>query len=197
MQYIIFIAIIYILVKSTRAKKVEKVGFATNEIKKTTPSLPSKDYKLYYTDQKKTETIKGVIYSEILHSEKYDMRGKPDYIFINNKKTDLIPVELKSGKIGAGTMPYEGDLMQLVAYFLIIEDIFNVIPLEGRLIYSDYMFIVKNSKSLRMQLIDILNDMRDMLKTGEDEPKASFSKCKHCMCRDTVCEFCNKKAVIH
>lgn len=188
---IILVAIIciFILLKKNSLNSVE--------IKKTVPSLPQKGYKLYYTDQKKTEPIKDVIYSQILHSEKYDIKGKPDYIFINNNKTELIPVELKSGKIGNNLEPYKGDLMQLVAYFLIIEDVFNVIPVEGRLIYSDHMFIIKNTKRLRLILIDTLNNMRDMLSTGEDEPNASFATCKHCMCRDTVCEFCSKKTMLH
>jgi len=152
-------------------------------------------YKIFYTDQKeeKNKKKKNIIYSKILYSEKYDIQGKPDYIFKSFIGKRLIPAELKSGLISENNQFHQGDLMQLGAYFLIIEDVFGVRPKEGRLIYKNKMFIVKNTGKLRRQVLEAIEQMRDMLETGEaEEVKPSFVKCRYCMCRGTVCEYCNK-----
>ena len=57
---------------------------------------------------------------KMLRSEKHDLRGKPDYIFKNIFTRRLVPMELKSGEVADG--PHHGDIMQLAAYFLIIEE---------------------------------------------------------------------------
>lgn len=150
-------------------------------------------YRIFYTDQKedKKRRKSNVIYSKILYSEKYDIQGKPDYIFKSIIGNKLVPVELKSGTISENNQFHEGDLMQLAAYFLIIEDVFGIKPKEGRLVYKNKMFIVKNTKKLRRQVLETVEDMRYMFDTGKGEKaKSSFVKCRYCMCRGTVCEFC-------
>ncbi len=148
-------------------------------------------YELYYSDQKLSERQKGVIYSTLLKSEKYGLAGKPDFIYKHKRKKLLMPVELKSGKIGDGLLPHKGDLMQLCTYFLIIEETFEIKPITGRIVYSDCMFIVKNSKRLRAELAGVLKEMRDMLKAGEKATDISFIKCKYCIMQGTVCEYCH------
>jgi CRISPR-associated exonuclease Cas4 len=103
----------------------------------------------------------------------------------------MIPVELKSGSLNGSGVPREGDLMQLVAYFIIIKDEFGNKPRQGRLIYGDTMFIVKNRWRLRRRLLKTLREMREMLENGRaaKEPEPEFVKCRHCICRETVCEF--------
>ena len=134
-----------------------------------------------------------VIYSDedggkLLKSEKYDLQGKPDYIFQTMLGGSYIPVELKSTKLKEeDVFPHEGDLMQLVAYFLIIEDLYGKRPKNGRLVYNNRMFIIKNTRSLRRQLKRYLKEMRQMIKTGQGQADPSFPKCKNCVCRDTVC----------
>lgn len=136
-----------------------------------------------------------VIYSDeedhtLLVSEKYDLQGKPDYIFQTLLGGSYIPVELKSTQLKKDEdSPHEGDLMQLVAYFLIIEDVYGKKPKQGRLIYKNRMFIVKNTRSLRRQIKHYLKDMRKMLKTGQGQALPSFPKCRNCVSRETVCEW--------
>lgn len=161
-----------------------------NDIIKTTPETHIKGYEILYTDQKGDFDRTKVVVSEMIVSDKYGLRGKPDYIYINKSKTDLIPVELKSGKIKDNKTPYIGDMMQLIAYFLMIEDKLTIKPREGRIIYKDYMFIIKNTKEFREHLLKTMEDMNNMLDTGESDVSPSFVKCKHCMCNGTVCEFC-------
>lgn len=165
--------------------------FYSPRIKKTKPCLHPIGYKLIYTDQKVKKRKDDVVYSKLLKSEKYNLQGKPDYIYATTNK--LLPVELKSGKIGDKLEPHYGDLMQLGAYFIILNEEYGIRPKYGRLIYSDYMFIVKNTSKLNREVTDILNDMKSMLKSGEGEANADFVHCRHCICRYTVCEHCDKK----
>lgn len=136
-----------------------------------------------------------IIYSDeednkLLVSEKYDLQGKPDYIFQTLLGRSYIPVELKSTKLKEDEYyPHEGDLMQLVAYFLIIEDLYGKRPKQGRLIYKNRMFIIKNTRSLRRQIARYLKEMRLMIKTGKGVIDPSFPKCRNCVCRGTVCEW--------
>lgn len=148
--------------------------------------LPKRGYRLIYTDQKVKEKKPEVTYGKILVSQTYDITGKPDYVY--QKRGRTVPVELKSGKIGEATAPREKDLMQLVMYFLILEDVYGKKPKQGRLIYPDGMFVVRNTKALRKRLKAVLAQMRTMLHTGVQEPKASFVNCRYCLCRETVCE---------
>ncbi len=136
-----------------------------------------------------------IIYSDeednkLLVSEKYDLQGKPDYIFQTLLGGAYIPVELKSTKLKEDeSYPHHGDLMQLVAYFLIIEDLYGKRPKQGRLIYKNRMFIIKNTRGLRRQISRHLKEMRTMIQTGKGTAEPSFPKCKNCVCRGTVCEW--------
>ena len=160
------------------------------EIKAVKPKLGIRGAHMIYTDQKENDKQEDIVYGKILHSEKYDIQGKPDYIFRTRYLKDLIPMELKSGSVDEeDPTPFPGDLLQLAAYFLIVEEVYEKRPKEGRLLYSNCMFIVRNTRRLRRQVKHTLHDMRDMLKTGEQEVDPSFVKCRHCICRDTVCEY--------
>lgn len=160
--------------------------------RKVKPKLPwGVGYKLFYTDEKTKSQEEDVIYSKVLHSKKYDIKGKPDYIYISKANKMLLPVELKSGRIGDLLEPRKGDLMQLAMYFLIIEDVYNVQPKKGKIVYDDAMFVIKNTARLRREIKEVLKDMREMLKTGEQEANSSFPTCKNCICKGTVCEYCD------
>ena len=124
---------------------------------------------------------------KLLKSEKHDLRGKPDFIFQNIITGRPVPMELKSGEVD--DMPHLGDLMQLAAYFLIIEDAMGARPKKGYLRYKNAMFKVKNTVRLRRALLAVVADMREMLVTGEGEANSSFVNCRYCAAKGTVCEF--------
>ncbi len=131
---------------------------------------------------------------KLLISQKYDLQGKPDYIFQTLIRGAYIPVELKSAKLKEDQLlPYEGDLMQLVTYFLVIEDVYGKRPQQGRLIYKNKMFIIKNTRFLRKQLTNYLKEMRKMIETGKGEVSPSFPKCRNCVCRGTVCKWSEER----
>lgn len=163
--------------------------FLTKSIKKKNTSFNIRNYHIFYADKKMDDD--RVISSKLLYSRKYNLKGKPDYILKHDKKDIYIPVELKSGSIKDAKAPHKGDLLQLATYFLIIEDEYNYKPKYGKIIYSDYMFIIKNKKIYKKEVLDTVYKMRVMLNTGKSsEVSASFNKCKHCVCNGSVCEVC-------
>ncbi len=183
MQYIITLLIIFfvlLFLVIINRKPIKKLK---------SKSLAPFGYRLFYTDQNTRTKRNNVIYKRILYSQKYNIQGKPDFIYKKFKTCYII--ELKSGSIKDEPMPHTGDLMQLVAYFLIIEDLFGYKVKKGKLIYSDYCFVVRNTRRLRKTVLSILEDMRCMLKTGKGEANCSFVHCRYCMCKNTVCEFYN------
>ena len=159
-------------IKKTKSKKLAPFG-----------------YRLFYTDQNTKVRKPKIIYKKILYSEKYNIQGKPDFIY--KKFNKCYVVELKSGCIKDDPMPHKGDLMQLIAYFLILEDLGYKVK-KGKLIYKDYSFVVKNSRRLKREFLSILKNMRIMLKTGDGQANCSFSHCRYCMCKNTVCDFYKK-----
>ena len=123
---------------------------------------------------------------KLLYSVKHNLRGKPDFIFQSRITGRLLPMELKSGQVAG--KPHHGDVMQLAAYFVIIEEAMGKRPKHGYLRYQNSLFAIKNSAKRRKELLAILVDMRKMLKTGEGHADPSFSHCRHCVARGTVCE---------
>ena len=156
------------------------------------PSMKVKD--------KKELGVKGAnpIYKDekgvkLLVADKLALQGKPDFIFETWIRKKYIPLEIKSGKINDET-PHMGDLYQLGAYFLIIEEVYGKKPPYGKLVYSNKTFTVRNTAELRRNILRTVEDMRDMLEESYI-PNATpdFVKCKHCICKDTVCEWQDKR----
>lgn len=148
-------------------------------------------YRLIYADQKDCVQTEGK--QKLLFSSKYNLQGKPDYIYQKRWGKGLLPLEEKSGKIGENEFPHPGDLMQLTAYFLLIEETYHSRPAKGYLRYRDGMFCVKNTAKRRREAIRTMEEMRKMLKTGKGEPNPSFVHCRYCLCNGTVCEFCENR----
>ena len=145
-------------------------------------------HKLIYTDQKVTRRKEGVLYSKLLHDKAHNLTGKPDYIYAHIFTKRPFVVEIKSGEIGNDPHPRYGDLMQLTAYFFIANATFGRRPKKGWLMYRDCVFIIKNTKKLRKELLNVLVGMEQMLETSEGCAAPSFVQCRHCICRNTVCE---------
>ncbi len=165
-------------------------NFFRKDIKKVKPKVHPFGYRLIYTDQK-IKHSNNVVVSKLLKSEKFGLQGKPDFLY-RGFFGKIIPVELKSGKIGDSYFPHTGDMMQLAVYFIIVEEVYGKRPKYGNLIYNDYMFKIKNTKSIRKEVIKLVSEMKDMLETGVGNGNYDFIKCRHCLCK-CVCEFYNRK----
>ena len=126
---------------------------------------------------------------KMLVAEDYDLQGKPDYIFKTIFTGHYIPFEIKSGT-AKEDVPHEGDLMQLLAYFLLVEATYGKRPPYGKLVYSNKTFKVRNTYRHRLWVKNTLKEMQDLLEEGypdTDETK-NYIKCKNCICQYTVCE---------
>ena len=154
----------------------------------------------HYQYVKKGESFAKLIYTDekggkLLRAPQYGIQGKPDYIFQKWFTRRLVPFEIKSGVCKEG-FPHEGDLMQLVAYFLIIEEVYDKRPHYGRLVYSNTTFKVRNTRHLRNQLKRTVKAMQIMYEKGglcKVDAEPSYLKCKNCICQQTVCEWYTKK----
>ncbi len=142
--------------------------------------------KVIYSDSSSVKNVdKSMLYCDL-----YKIQGKPDYIY----KTlfgNYIPVELKSSAIKDKDVPRENELMQLVTYFFLVNENYGKSK-KGYVVYKDKVFVVKNTRKGRKYFVNILKDMKNMLRTGRGECEPSFVKCRYCVCRGTVCEFSEK-----
>jgi len=145
---------------------------------KEKPSSGQKFASLIYTDEKG---------GTLLKAPSYGIQGKPDYIFKTFFRKKYIPYEIKSGTHKEKD-PHEGDLMQLIAYFLIIEEVYARRPPYGKLVYANKTFKVRNTKAFRKKLLGYVEEMEETLEKGPQSPcSKSYIKCKNCICKDTVC----------
>ncbi len=159
----------------------------SNDLIKKKPSFKVRNFFIFYQDSKSDDA--NVIESRLLYSKKYNLKGKPDYILKHKAFNKYIPIELKSGSIKNALKPHDGDFLQLITYFIIIEEEFGYRPKYGKIMYSDYMFIVRNKPKYRKKLLRVVKEMRTMLKNGQSKKcYPSFNKCKYCICNNTVCE---------
>ncbi|MFL6274278.1 MAG: CRISPR-associated protein Cas4 [Blastocatellia bacterium] len=93
-----------------------------------------------------------------LVSERYGLIGRPDYLV----ETDdgIIPVEIKSAKLPASGQPYDSHILQLAAYCLLVEDLFDPEIDCGIIRYRDAEVRVDYTPQLRIVLLDVIEDMR-------------------------------------
>ncbi len=139
--------------------------------------LPA-SYKVVYSDSGAWEKV-----AEPLFSSTYGLTGKPDYIVRSGRQ--LVPVELKP--LRQAEQPYESDIMQLAAYCLLLEDVWNKPPPYGLLRYKDQTFKIEWSEQLRAALLMTLDDMRVLARfparQGELMPQPNHdmtARCRSC-----------------
>ena len=166
------------------------IGISRAEIVKKKTDYNMKLCRMIYDDNSNGIKDDSVETGRLLYSEKLDIQGKPDFVFMHSITGHIIPVEIKSGSIKDEYRPHDGDLMQLACYFAIAEEEFGRKVKYGKIIYKDYMFKVKNTKHLRKKLVNTVKHMRGMLEGNAEKAYPDYLKCRHCVCAGTVCEFC-------
>ena len=115
--------------------------------------------------------------SKVLFSEKYGLRGRPDYVL--NKNGKLVPVEVKTGRVPRG--PLFSHILQLAAYCLLIEEKYNRAPPYGIIRYNDVQHKIDYTDELKNILISKLDEMRKINVRGEAHRNHNRpSKCKGC-----------------
>ena len=128
-----------------------------------------------------------VVYEDVSHlaraplsAPRYGLRGKPDYL-LQTQDEALIPVEVKSGAAPASGQPYDGHILQLAAYFLLVEETLHETPPYGLIRYRNRTLRVINAQPLRSRLLNTLRRMHAQL-TAEDIHRSHHqtSRCARC-----------------
>lgn len=116
--------------------------------------------------------------SEPLYAADVQLAGRPDYL-IRQSDGSLIPVEIKSG--AAPVAPYEGHVLQLAAYCLLVEEVYGRRPEYGIIQYKNRAFAVDYTVELEEDLLDLLADMRaDMFEPDLERDHNDWRLCAQC-----------------
>lgn len=116
--------------------------------------------------------------NDVLHATRLRLVGKPDYLVEQNDGA-IIPVEIKSSL--APETPWEGQVLQLAAYCLLVEANYGVRPPYGILQYKDRAFAVDYTADLEADLLDLLDEMRATREETDPEPDHDDSRrCAAC-----------------
>jgi len=92
-----------------------------------------------------------------LYSQEHRLSGKPDYLV--RERRQIVPVEVKPGR--RADEPYEGDILQLAAYCLLVDEEFGRRPRYGYLKYQQQVFRIDYSHALEQELLRRLKAMRE------------------------------------
>jgi CRISPR-associated exonuclease Cas4 len=128
-----------------------------------------------------------IVYDDVSHlaraplvAARYGLRGKPDYL-LQNAHEQLIPVEVKSGAAPNTGRPYDSHVLQLAAYFLLVEEALEETAPYGLIRYRNRSLRVANSPQLRARLLATLQKMRAQLAAEEVRRNhAQASRCARC-----------------
>jgi CRISPR-associated exonuclease Cas4 len=126
--------------------------------------------------------------AEVLVSHQHGLTGKPDYI--SREGEELIPVERKSRSVSAAGA-YEGEIVQLAAYCLLVEERFGKPVRRGQLLYQNRSLEVLYDDRLRRKLLDAVAELRSA-EAMDDVARShnSPARCRGCgfrqSCRDSL-----------
>ncbi len=138
--------------------------------------LNVKKGKIEYVDRMKRK-------SKLLSSEKYHLRGRPDYIL--EIDDHFVPVEVKTGRVPKG--PFFSHVLQTAAYCLLIEEDRGEAPSHGIVKYGEgeEEFEIEYDEDLKELLLEKLDDMRKAMET-EDVHRNHHreGKCRNCSRRE-------------
>jgi CRISPR-associated exonuclease Cas4 len=113
-----------------------------------------------------------------LYSVPLQLTGRPDYL-VEQPNGVVIPVEVKSGTAPAD--PYEGHIMQLAAYCVLVEEAYGRRPDHGIIQYVDKAFAVGFTEGLEEDLLDVLAEMReDLYAEDVDRNHYNWRRCAGC-----------------
>ncbi len=108
-----------------------------------------------YSDTGEWETVQ-----KPLLSRRYGLVGRPDYLVRVRKAgvEQVIPVEVKSH--ARPKQPYEGHILQLATYCLLIEDTMGVRPPHGLLRYANATLCIPYTDDLRQRVLATADAIR-------------------------------------
>jgi CRISPR-associated exonuclease Cas4 len=132
--------------------------------------------RLVYADTTRWRPLERPLFSRTHH-----LSGRPDYLV--QRRNDLIPVEVKSGRAPADS-PYPSHILQLAAYCLLVEETYGQRPPYGLVLYADnaeQAYEIDYTPDLEDELLNILDEMRLAL-DEDDAPRdhEQVARCRAC-----------------
>jgi len=131
--------------------------------------------------------------AEPLAAHRYPLCGKPDYV-VRTPQGLHVPVEVKSAR--AGKAPRHEDVLQVVVYLLILDDLYphDPAPRYGLLHYRNADIRVVATPDLRAEVLDILAQLQAIDDAiGNNEAAAGppgnpgVARCRACAFK-AICE---------
>jgi len=117
---------------------------------------------------------------EEITSEKYGIRGTPDYVI--KIDDDNIPVEEKIADI---KQPLLHHVIQITAYCMLVEDRYGVPPPYGIIKYKNAQFKIPYEKRWKDMVLEMREKMlRDMERGGAHRNHNNIKKCRKCSYRE-------------
>ena len=116
---------------------------------------------------------------ELLVSETHGLVGRPDYI--RRESGELIPVERKSRQVTSAG-PYDGEILQLAAYCLLVEERFGVTVRYGQLQYANRSVDIEFDPGLRAKLLSTIESIAAAMARNEDVARShnQAARCRAC-----------------
>ena len=112
-----------------------------------------------------------------LVSHRLRLVGKPDYLV--RRREGLIPVEVKPTR--RAKKPYDSDLMQLMAYCVLVEECYGERPPYGLLRYAEHTFRVDYTAETRAEVIATVAEMQyDATQMECARSHQQVSRCRGC-----------------
>jgi len=143
-------------------------------------------------DRRSTGIRGRIVYSDAelkkvekpLFSKRHMLAGKPDYL-VEHKDT-VLPIEVKSRS--CPPRPYQGHVLQLLSYCLLVEEAMGRTPPYGILRYADGEFEIPYDTKAKAALFDQLEEMREIMegKAKAGRSHGSANRCRSCAYR-SVC----------
>ena len=113
-----------------------------------------------------------------LVSHRHRLAGRPDYLV--NTGHGVIPVELKSARCPLSG-PRDGDVAQVLAYCVLVEDVLAVCVPHAIIQYSDAQHTVTYGLAEREAFLALLADMRESGRYSDlHRSHSNRSRCKAC-----------------
>lgn len=124
-----------------------------------------------------------------LYSRALGLAGKPDYL-LRDPQGNLIPVEVKSSLAPRGGRPYKAHLLQLAAYFVLVEDALNGVAPYGLIRYRNRTCQIANTAALRAELLETIKQMRRLL--GHNQAHRNHDHSQRCA-RCSMAHACDER----
>lgn len=124
-----------------------------------------------------------------LVSKKYKINGSPDYVLIT--KHEYIPLEIKWAEPAVGEKAKTDHILQLTAYALLLEEKMKKTIKKGVIFYlkpEGKLVEINISYDLKLQLINALQKMQEIIENKREPKPAPKEKCESCNYRQ-YCPF--------